>query len=102
MPEGLGTPPPHTHTPNALPLVSVFLPPPRSSAGTPSVQVPQLNPPPLTHVIAQVLEGLPEPLIKLCDFGYSKSEDMSVPKSRVGTLACERRPSQPSSSCPRG
>ena len=29
------------------------------------------------------------PLIKICDFGYSKSEDMSMPKSKVGTLACE-------------
>ena len=29
------------------------------------------------------------PLIKICDFGYSKSRDMSMPKSKVGTLACE-------------
>ena len=89
MPEGLAPPPP-LHTPDTLPLVSVFLPPSRLQRWDSLRPVPQLIPPPLTHVRAQVLEGLPEPLIKLCDFGYSKSEDMSVPKSRVGTLACER------------
>ena len=29
------------------------------------------------------------PLLKLCDFGYSKSQDMSLPKSLVGTTQCE-------------
>ena len=31
-------------------------------------------------------EGLSRPLLKICDFGYSKSEHKSVAKSKVGTL----------------
>lgn len=30
---------------------------------------------------------LPLPLVKICDFGYSKANFMSAPKSKVGTLA---------------
>ena len=47
---------------------------------------------------AQVVKGLPLPLLKICDFGYSKADSMSVAKSKVGWLsilldrtACEVR-----------
>ena len=32
-----------------------------------------------------LLDGSKKPLLKLCDFGYSKSNIDSVPKSNVGT-----------------
>jgi hypothetical protein len=36
----------------------------------------------------QMVQGLPLPLLKICDFGYSKAHFMSAPKSKVrrGTL----------------
>jgi serine/threonine-protein kinase SRK2 len=34
-----------------------------------------------------MVAGLPLPLLKICDFGYSKAHHMSAPKSKVGTLA---------------
>ena len=33
-----------------------------------------------------VIDCSPKPLLKLCDFGYSKSGADSLPKSNVGTL----------------
>ena len=36
-----------------------------------------------------MVNGLPLPLLKICDFGYSKSQSGSAPKSKVGTMACE-------------
>lgn len=41
----------------------------------------------LENTLLQVVQGLPLPLLKICDFGYSKAHHMSAPKSRVGTLA---------------
>lgn len=35
---------------------------------------------------AQVIPGLPRPLVKICDFGYSKHDDRSVPRSKVVSL----------------
>lgn len=38
-----------------------------------------------------MVQGLPLPLLKICDFGYSKAHFMSAPKSKVcavGLLAC--------------
>jgi serine/threonine-protein kinase SRK2 len=32
-------------------------------------------------------EGLPHPLLKLCDFGYSKADFRSAAKTQVGTLS---------------
>jgi Protein kinase domain len=32
-----------------------------------------------------LLDGSRRPLLKICDFGYSKHETDSLPKSRVGT-----------------
>lgn len=32
-----------------------------------------------------LLDGSKRPLVKICDFGYSKSEKDSLPKSKVGT-----------------
>ena len=29
------------------------------------------------------MQGLPLPLLKICDFGYSKAHFMSAPKSKV-------------------
>jgi hypothetical protein len=31
-----------------------------------------------------MVQGLPLPLLKICDFGYSKAHFMSAPKSKVG------------------
>lgn len=36
---------------------------------------------------AQMVQGLPLPLLKICDFGYSKAHFMSAPKSKVGAVA---------------
>lgn len=40
----------------------------------------------LENTLLQNVEGLPLPLLKLCDFGYSKSDHKSAAKSKVGTL----------------
>lgn len=34
----------------------------------------------------QIIPGLPRPLVKICDFGYSKHDNRSVARSKVGTL----------------
>eukprot|EP00798_Chlamydomonas_sp_ICE-L_P010135 gene10135-8036_t len=41
----------------------------------------------LESTLLQMVPDLPLPLIKICDFGYSKAHFMSAPKSKVGTLA---------------
>mmetsp|Transcript_18816 Transcript_18816/g.32119 ORF Transcript_18816/g.32119 Transcript_18816/m.32119 type:complete len:375 (-) Transcript_18816:784-1908(-) len=41
----------------------------------------------LENTLLQMVQGLPLPLLKICDFGYSKAHFMSAPKSKVGTLA---------------
>jgi serine/threonine-protein kinase SRK2 len=41
----------------------------------------------LENTLLQMVPGLPLPLLKICDFGYSKAQFMSAPKSKVGTLA---------------
>ena len=41
----------------------------------------------LENTLLQNIPGLPLPLLKVCDFGYSKAQFMSAPKSKVGTLA---------------
>ena len=37
-------------------------------------------------VLPQMAPGLPRPLVKICDFGYSKHDNRSVARSKVGTL----------------
>ncbi|GAX72676.1 hypothetical protein CEUSTIGMA_g132.t1 [Chlamydomonas eustigma] len=41
----------------------------------------------LENTLLQKVTGLPLPLLKVCDFGYSKSQSLSAPKSKVGTMA---------------
>eukprot|EP00201_Polytomella_parva_P006872 CAMPEP_0175075364 /NCGR_PEP_ID=MMETSP0052_2-20121109/21954_1 /TAXON_ID=51329 ORGANISM="Polytomella parva, Strain SAG 63-3" /NCGR_SAMPLE_ID=MMETSP0052_2 /ASSEMBLY_ACC=CAM_ASM_000194 /LENGTH=356 /DNA_ID=CAMNT_0016344031 /DNA_START=37 /DNA_END=1108 /DNA_ORIENTATION=- len=41
----------------------------------------------LENTLLHEIEELPLPLLKICDFGYSKAQTDSVPKSKVGTLA---------------
>ncbi|KAG1674284.1 hypothetical protein FOA52_013473 [Chlamydomonas sp. UWO 241] len=41
----------------------------------------------LENTLLQVVPDFPLPLLKICDFGYSKAQFMSAPKSKVGTLA---------------
>lgn len=41
----------------------------------------------LENTLLTMVPGLPLPLLKICDFGYSKAQFMSAPKSKVGTLA---------------
>ncbi|GFH28853.1 protein kinase domain-containing protein [Haematococcus lacustris] len=41
----------------------------------------------LENTLLQMVPGLPLPLLKICDFGYSKAHFMSAPKSKVGTAA---------------
>lgn len=41
----------------------------------------------LENTLLQMVPNLPLPLVKVCDFGYSKAQFMSAPKSKVGTLA---------------
>jgi serine/threonine-protein kinase SRK2 len=41
----------------------------------------------LENTLLQWIPGLPLPLLKLCDFGYSKANNQSAPKTTVGTLA---------------
>lgn len=33
-----------------------------------------------------MVQGLPLPLLKICDFGYSKAHFMSAPKSKVSWM----------------
>ncbi|KAF6263511.1 kinase-like domain-containing protein [Scenedesmus sp. NREL 46B-D3] len=40
----------------------------------------------LENTLLQVISGLPRPLVKICDFGYSKHDNRSVARSKVGTL----------------
>lgn len=40
----------------------------------------------LENTLLQNVEGLPLPLLKICDFGYSKADCRSAAKSKVGTL----------------
>ncbi|KAJ9525256.1 hypothetical protein QJQ45_020801 [Haematococcus lacustris] len=37
----------------------------------------------LENTLLQMVPGLPLPLLKICDFGYSKAHFMSAPKSKV-------------------
>eukprot|EP00882_Tetradesmus_deserticola_P029683 GHRQ01033272.1.p1 GENE.GHRQ01033272.1~~GHRQ01033272.1.p1 ORF type:complete len:253 (+),score=102.48 GHRQ01033272.1:1112-1870(+) len=37
----------------------------------------------LENTLLQMVQGLPLPLLKICDFGYSKAHFMSAPKSKV-------------------
>ncbi|KAL6758372.1 kinase-like domain-containing protein [Haematococcus lacustris] len=41
----------------------------------------------LENCLLQNEEGLPYPLLKICDFGYSKADFRSAAKSQVGTLS---------------
>eukprot|EP00798_Chlamydomonas_sp_ICE-L_P024140 gene24140-9725_t len=38
------------------------------------------------NTLLKVVKGLPLPLLKICDFGYSKADFKSAAKSKVGTL----------------
>jgi hypothetical protein len=40
----------------------------------------------LDNLLLQPLQGLPRPLLKVCDFGYSKQDDRACVISKVGTL----------------
>ncbi|GBF93316.1 sulfur stress regulator [Raphidocelis subcapitata] len=40
----------------------------------------------LENTLLQVIPGLPRPLLKICDFGYSKHDTRSCARSKVGTL----------------
>ncbi|GLC37612.1 hypothetical protein PLESTB_001667900 [Pleodorina starrii] len=40
----------------------------------------------LENTLLQKVDGLPLPLLKICDFGYSKADMRSAAKSKVGTL----------------
>ena len=50
----------------------------------------------LENTLLQAVNGLPLPLVKICDFGYSKADAQSVAKSKVclnhleGGLECPR------------
>ncbi len=41
----------------------------------------------LENLLLHMEEGLPHPLLKMCDFGYSKADFRSAAKSQVGTLS---------------
>lgn len=41
----------------------------------------------LENTLLQVIPGLPRPLVKICDFGYSKHDARSCARSKVGTLS---------------
>ena len=41
------------------------------------------------YVSHQVVPNLKRPIPKITDFGYSKDNVVSSPKTKVGTLACE-------------
>ena len=40
----------------------------------------------LDNLLLQPLQGLPRPLLKVCDFGYSKQDDRASVISKVGTV----------------
>lgn len=40
----------------------------------------------LENTLLAMAPGLPRPLVKICDFGYSKHDNRSVARSKVGTL----------------
>jgi serine/threonine-protein kinase SRK2 len=40
----------------------------------------------LDNLLLQPLTGLPRPLLKVCDFGYSKQDDRASVISKVGTV----------------
>jgi len=40
------------------------------------------------NCLLQNEEGLPHPLLKICDFGYSKADFRSAAKSQVCVRAC--------------
>lgn len=42
----------------------------------------------LENCLLQNEEGLPHPLLKICDFGYSKADFRSAAKSQVGLVYC--------------
>ena len=37
----------------------------------------------LENTLLQVVKGLPLPILKICDFGYSKADGFSAAKSKV-------------------
>jgi serine/threonine protein kinase len=41
----------------------------------------------LDNLLLQPLAGLPRPLLKVCDFGYSKQDDRAQVVSKVGTVS---------------
>lgn len=41
-------------------------------------------------VCLQVIPGLPRPLVKICDFGYSKHDNRSVARSKVVSSSTSR------------
>lgn len=45
----------------------------------------------LENLLLHVEEGLPHPLVKMCDFGYSKADFRSAAKSQVRQHAISRR-----------
>ena len=45
----------------------------------------------LENTLLTMVPGLPLPLLKICDFGYSKAHFMSAPKSKVGTVRAQAR-----------
>ncbi len=46
-----------------------------------------------------LLDGSKRPLLKICDFGYSKNDKDSVPKSKVGTPGYTGEHARPLSLC---
>lgn len=38
-------------------------------------------------LLCQEVANLPRPLVKICDFGYSKNDNRSAARSQVGTPA---------------
>ena len=40
----------------------------------------------LDNLLLQPIQGLARPLLKVCDFGYSKQDERAAALSRVGTL----------------
>jgi serine/threonine-protein kinase SRK2 len=49
----------------------------------------------LENTLLQVVKGLPLPLLKICDFGYSKADFKSAAKSKV----CDEEPMHQGSEC---
>lgn len=48
----------------------------------------------LENTLLQKVNGLPLPLLKICDFGYSKADFRSAAKSKVCLHACHEPPDQ--------